>query len=218
MASCPWVCLRAPVASAFRSPSLAGSRLSAFTTTRSRTGRSSRSGSMTRGAGGGKGGTAAPEAVEQVLELLRRHQPLPKAVVFDLDYTVRAALRCRGRRVKHLCGAAAPCGGCVFQPLLRCRKRTAPAGRSPPLPKANRPSRPLAPDSVQIWNCWCEMYTPSHTPPLYPHVPAILDGLRQAGILLAVASRTPTPHVANAFLDKSALRERFHRCGCKERS
>ena len=39
----------------------------------------------------------------------------------------------------------------------------------------------------------------------------VLDGLRQAGMKLALASRTPTPHVANAFLDKLGLRQRFHR-------
>lgn len=43
---------------------------------------------------------------------------------------------------------------------------------------------------------------------------SILDGLRQAGVKLALASRTPTPHVASAFLDKLGLRQRFHRCNC----
>ena len=100
------------------------------------------------------------------------------------------------------------------------------------------------------------MYSVSHNPTLYPHVPAILDGLVRAGVQvgvssgvgaaqraqqstspckpgciienltpepvtvpfslpaqLAVASRTPTPHVANAFLDKLALRSRFCRWG-----
>ncbi len=38
-----------------------------------------------------------------------------------------------------------------------------------------------------------------------------MDGLRQAGVKLALASRTPTPHVASAFLDKLGLRQRFHR-------
>lgn len=82
------------------------------------------------------------------------------------------------------------------------------------------------------------MMTPTSTPWLYPDVPAILDGLQEAGVKLAVsagccagravmqrcqrsahvpahalarqvASRTPTPHVANAFLDRLQLRQRF---------
>lgn len=53
------------------------------------------------------------------------------------------------------------------------------------------------------------MYTAADSPSLYPDVPAILDGLRARGVLLALASRTPTPHVANAFIDKLELRHRF---------
>lgn len=43
--------------------------------------------------------------------------------------------------------------------------------------------RPLAP---QLWPFWCEMMSPSHEPWLYPHVPAILDGLKDKGVQLAV--------------------------------
>jgi phosphoglycolate phosphatase-like HAD superfamily hydrolase len=53
--------------------------------------------------------------------------------------------------------------------------------------------------------------SPSHVPWLYPDVPAILDGLQEKGVKLAVASRTPTPHIANAFIDKLDLRHRFCR-------
>lgn len=60
-----------------------------------------------------------------------------------------------------------------------------------------------------LWPFWCECYSPSHSPWLYPDVPAILDGLEQAGVEMALASRTPTPHVANAFIDKLNLRSRF---------
>ncbi|KAI3430643.1 hypothetical protein D9Q98_005236 [Chlorella vulgaris] len=60
-----------------------------------------------------------------------------------------------------------------------------------------------------LWPFWCEMYTAADSPSLYPDVPAILDGLGARGVLLALASRTPTPHVANAFIDKLDLRHRF---------
>lgn len=53
--------------------------------------------------------------------------------------------------------------------------------------------------------------SPSHVPQLYPDVPAILDGLQEKGVKLAVASRTPTPHIANVFIDKLDLRHRFCR-------
>lgn len=99
---------------------------------------------MTRG----RRGAAAAATPEDVSAVLQRYEELPKAVVFDADYT--------------------------------------------------------------LWPFWCEMFTPSDTPWLYPDVLPVLDGLRQAGMKLALASRTPTPHVANAFLDKLGLRQRFH--------
>lgn len=60
-----------------------------------------------------------------------------------------------------------------------------------------------------LWPFWCEMFTAAQTPWLYPHVPAILEGLQARRIPLAVASRTPTPHVANAFINKLDIRHRF---------
>ncbi|EFN51922.1 hypothetical protein CHLNCDRAFT_27401 [Chlorella variabilis] len=62
-----------------------------------------------------------------------------------------------------------------------------------------------------LWPFWCEMFTAAQTPWLYPHVPAILEGLQARRIPLAVASRTPTPHVANAFINKLDIRHRFCR-------
>ncbi len=55
------------------------------------------------------------------------------------------------------------------------------------------------------------MFSSGDTPWLYPDVPAILQGLGAAGIDLAVASRTPTPHVADAFIDKLQIRSHFCR-------
>ncbi|KAL4442043.1 hypothetical protein ABPG77_011304 [Micractinium sp. CCAP 211/92] len=53
------------------------------------------------------------------------------------------------------------------------------------------------------------MFSSGDTPWLYPDVPAILQGLGAAGIGLAVASRTPTPHVADVFIDKLQIRSHF---------
>lgn len=60
-----------------------------------------------------------------------------------------------------------------------------------------------------LWPFWCEMFSRGDTPWLYPDVPAILQGLGAAGIDLAVASRTPTPDVADAFIDKLQMRSHF---------
>ncbi|KAI8465229.1 MAG: acid phosphatase-domain-containing protein [Monoraphidium minutum] len=57
-----------------------------------------------------------------------------------------------------------------------------------------------------LWPCWCECYSAGDAPPgLFPHVEGILDACRGAGIKLAVASRTPTPHVARAFMQKLGI-------------
>jgi magnesium-dependent phosphatase 1 len=55
------------------------------------------------------------------------------------------------------------------------------------------------------------MMSARDTPWLYPQALAILKALEHRGIQLALASRTPTPDVAAAFLEKLSLRERFCR-------
>lgn len=53
------------------------------------------------------------------------------------------------------------------------------------------------------------MYSEHDTPPgLYPDAEGIIDACRQRGILVAAASRTPTPHVARAFLQKTGQQGR----------
>lgn len=42
------------------------------------------------------------------------------------------------------------------------------------------------PAALQLWPFWCEMMSPAHEPWLYPHVPAILEGLKGKGVQLAV--------------------------------
>ncbi|KAK9806675.1 hypothetical protein WJX73_007085 [Symbiochloris irregularis] len=56
-----------------------------------------------------------------------------------------------------------------------------------------------------VWPFWCEMYDEDDQPRLFPEVNAILQACRDKHIPLAVASRTPTPSVATAFLRKLGI-------------
>ncbi|GAB4819975.1 hypothetical protein N2152v2_007021 [Parachlorella kessleri] len=53
------------------------------------------------------------------------------------------------------------------------------------------------------------MYTVHDEPRLYPDVPPILDALREHKVPMALASRTPTPEVAEAFLRKLGITHYF---------
>lgn len=46
-------------------------------------------------------------------------------------------------------------------------------------------------------------------PSMYPHAKGILYALKDKGIDVAVASRSPTPDIANTFLDKLSLKSMF---------
>ncbi|GMH39539.1 hypothetical protein BSKO_07437 [Bryopsis sp. KO-2023] len=59
------------------------------------------------------------------------------------------------------------------------------------------------------WPFWCEMYTPDDTPRLYPETRGIIDAVRDSNMKFAVASRTPTPHVARSFLKKLDLMDKI---------
>ena len=47
------------------------------------------------------------------------------------------------------------------------------------------------------------------TPSLYPHARGILDALKEKGVDIAIASRSPTPDIAKAFLDKLEIKSLF---------
>lgn len=53
-----------------------------------------------------------------------------------------------------------------------------------------------------IWPFWCETKSEHDTPHLYPEAECIIDACRERGMVIAAASRTPTPHVARAFMRK----------------
>lgn len=47
------------------------------------------------------------------------------------------------------------------------------------------------------------------TPRLYPHATDILYALKDKGVKLAIASRSPTPVIANTFLEKLGIKSMF---------
>ncbi|KAL8541806.1 hypothetical protein ACS0TY_002888 [Phlomoides rotata] len=46
-------------------------------------------------------------------------------------------------------------------------------------------------------------------PRLYPHAKGILYALKDKGVKLAIASRSPTPDIANTFLEKLGIKSMF---------
>ncbi|KAL3515481.1 hypothetical protein ACH5RR_022383 [Cinchona calisaya] len=60
-----------------------------------------------------------------------------------------------------------------------------------------------------IWPFYCECRSKREMPSLYPHVKGILYALKDKGIDVAVASRSPTADIADTFLDKLGLKSMF---------
>jgi magnesium-dependent phosphatase 1 len=56
-----------------------------------------------------------------------------------------------------------------------------------------------------LWPFWCECRSKKENPSLYPEAMGILNALKQKGVTMAVASRTPTPDIANCFLNKLGI-------------
>lgn len=46
-------------------------------------------------------------------------------------------------------------------------------------------------------------------PSLYPHAKGILYALEEKGVDVAIASRSPTPDIANTFLEKLGIKTMF---------
>ncbi|PPD75256.1 hypothetical protein GOBAR_DD27812 [Gossypium barbadense] len=55
----------------------------------------------------------------------------------------------------------------------------------------------------------CECRSKREMPSMYPHVKGIIAALKDKGIDLAIASRSPTADIANAFLDKLNIKSVF---------
>ncbi|GAV69537.1 Acid_PPase domain-containing protein [Cephalotus follicularis] len=60
-----------------------------------------------------------------------------------------------------------------------------------------------------LWPFYCECRSKHEMPSLYPHVEGILYALNDKGIDIAIASRSPTPDIANTFLDKLNIKSMF---------
>ncbi|KAH7445024.1 hypothetical protein KP509_02G102900 [Ceratopteris richardii] len=60
-----------------------------------------------------------------------------------------------------------------------------------------------------LWPFYCECCTKRDSPYLYPQAKGILNALKEKEVKLAVASRTPTPDIAQVFLTKLGLTDFF---------
>ncbi|XWS68224.1 hypothetical protein CRYUN_Cryun04dG0072500 [Craigia yunnanensis] len=60
-----------------------------------------------------------------------------------------------------------------------------------------------------LWPFYCELRSEREMPSLYPHAKGILSALKDKGIDLAIASRSPTEDTANTFLDKLSIKSMF---------
>lgn len=60
-----------------------------------------------------------------------------------------------------------------------------------------------------VWPFYCECFYEDEMPYLYPQVKPILHALQEKGIDVAVASRSPTPRIANTFLNKLGIHSMF---------
>ncbi|EXC35459.1 Magnesium-dependent phosphatase 1 [Morus notabilis] len=60
-----------------------------------------------------------------------------------------------------------------------------------------------------LWPFYCEFGDEEEEPYLYGEALGVLHGLKEKGIDVAVASRTPTPEIATAFLHKLGIHSMF---------
>lgn len=60
-----------------------------------------------------------------------------------------------------------------------------------------------------LWPFYCECRSKREMPSLYPHAKGILYALKDKGIDVAIASRSPTPDIAKTFLEKLDIKSMF---------
>ncbi|XP_022136381.1 magnesium-dependent phosphatase 1 [Momordica charantia] len=60
-----------------------------------------------------------------------------------------------------------------------------------------------------LWPFYCECRSKRDMPSLYPHATGILYALKDKGIDLAIASRSPTSDIAKTFIDKLGIKSMF---------
>ncbi|XP_019151912.1 PREDICTED: magnesium-dependent phosphatase 1-like [Ipomoea nil] len=57
-----------------------------------------------------------------------------------------------------------------------------------------------------LWPFFCNMRCKCEVPILYPQVKGILCALKEVGVGIGIASRSPTPHIADAYLWKLGIK------------
>ncbi|KAM0061067.1 putative protein-tyrosine-phosphatase [Helianthus debilis subsp. tardiflorus] len=60
-----------------------------------------------------------------------------------------------------------------------------------------------------LWPFYCECRSKRETPSMYPHAKGILYALKEKGVDMAIASRSPTRDIAEAFIDKLGIKPLF---------
>ncbi|KAL3843791.1 hypothetical protein ACJIZ3_001194 [Penstemon smallii] len=60
-----------------------------------------------------------------------------------------------------------------------------------------------------LWPFYCECRSKRDMPSLYPNAKGIIYALKDKGVDLAIASRSPTPDIANTFLQKLGIKSFF---------
>ncbi|KAI5057744.1 hypothetical protein GOP47_0027759, partial [Adiantum capillus-veneris] len=60
-----------------------------------------------------------------------------------------------------------------------------------------------------LWPFYCECRSKRESPRLYPEARGILNALKEKEVKMAIASRTPTPDIAQVFLNKLGLTSLF---------
>ncbi|KAL2476854.1 Haloacid dehalogenase-like hydrolase (HAD) superfamily protein [Forsythia ovata] len=60
-----------------------------------------------------------------------------------------------------------------------------------------------------LWPFYCECRSKCEMPTVYHHAKGILYALKDKGVDVAIASRSPTPDIANSFLDKLGIKSMF---------
>ncbi|KAK6143664.1 hypothetical protein DH2020_024012 [Rehmannia glutinosa] len=122
----------------------------------------------------------------EAMEMISSFQVLPKLVVFDLDYTLWPfywkARHVQLRQEKEAIDAMISSIKAEI-PRLRITERC-----------------PLL-----LSDCLSKNSMPS----LFPHAKDILYALKDRGVDIAIASRSPTPDIANDFLEKLGIKSMF---------
>ncbi|KAK9056597.1 hypothetical protein SSX86_023959 [Deinandra increscens subsp. villosa] len=60
-----------------------------------------------------------------------------------------------------------------------------------------------------LWPFYCECRSKREMPSMYPHAKGILNALKDKGVDMAIASRSPSRDIAETFIDKLGIKSMF---------